>query len=58
MLKQNGGISGERIVVGLTKDELRAAPTFERIDRTRTASGTATPTPPTGTASSSTTRTQ
>jgi sporulation protein YlmC with PRC-barrel domain len=60
MLKQNGGISGERIVLGLTKDELRAAPTFERIDRTRTASGTATTTPGAGgTASSSgTTRTQ
>jgi sporulation protein YlmC with PRC-barrel domain len=29
-LKQNGGISGDRIVIGMTEQDLRAAPDFHR----------------------------
>lgn len=32
-IKDNGGLSGERVVIGLTEDELRAAPDFKRLDR-------------------------
>lgn len=32
-VKASGGFSGERLVMGMTEEELRNAPTFERLER-------------------------
>jgi sporulation protein YlmC with PRC-barrel domain len=32
-VQASGGLSGDRLVMGMTEDELRAAPAFERLDR-------------------------